>query len=251
MKPVIDYFSGHAALYKKYRPVYPDALYQLLLQHCASTEHCWDCGTGNGQVASVLANSFTNVSATDISKNQLKNAIQKENIHYSTQRAEHTTFLDNSFDLITVAQAAHWFDHDAFNQEVQRVSKNQGIIALWGYELLHISEVIDQHILRFYREIVGPYWSKERKFIDEQYTTIPFPFKEIPVQQPLAIYAHWTLSQLEGYFTSWSSVQAYIQKHNGRNPVPSLIQSISEHWGSNPTRMVTFPIFIRLGQILK
>ena len=40
---------------------------------------------------------------------------------------------DNSFDLVTVAQAVHWFDFDKFYEGVKPVSKRDGEvrIALW------------------------------------------------------------------------------------------------------------------------
>ena len=163
MKSVKDKFSNQAKIYKKYRPTCPIEIYQEIIQHVKSKDSCWDCGTGNGQVAINLTKYFKTIYATDISQNQLDNAVQHENIIYKVERAERTNFLDNQFDLITIAQAIHWFDFEAFNKEVRRVSKNEGIISIWGYGLLRINPKIDQLINIFYHEIIGPYWNKERK----------------------------------------------------------------------------------------
>jgi len=118
-----DNFSTQSDDYAKFRPVYPRELIDYLLSLTDTHETCWDCGTGNGQLAVKLAGHFDKIFATDISEKQLSNATHKPNIAYSKQPAEQTNFPDRSFDLITVAQAAHWFDHERFNREVKRVLK--------------------------------------------------------------------------------------------------------------------------------
>ncbi|MEM9143678.1 MAG: class I SAM-dependent methyltransferase, partial [Bacteroidota bacterium] len=166
MKEALDRFSGHSKSYKKFRPVYPQTLYTELLSHMDSRESCWDCGTGNGQVALALARYFQTVYASDISREQIQNAEQPKNVQFHVERAESTSFESNFFDLITVAQAIHWFDLDAFGKEVYRVSKNGGLLAVWGYGLLRISKKIDARIDAFYSGVVGPYWDRERRHID-------------------------------------------------------------------------------------
>jgi ubiquinone/menaquinone biosynthesis C-methylase UbiE len=47
------------------------------------------------------------------------------------QSAESTTFIDESFDAVCVAQALHWFDYELFWPEVQRVLKPSGVFAAW------------------------------------------------------------------------------------------------------------------------
>ncbi len=130
MKEPIDQFSRQAKLYQQYRPKYPAELYEFVLANCPSRNRAWDCGTGNGQVATVLAESFNRVYATDISEQQLAHAPNEDHIIYQKMRAESTTFPINYFDLITVAQAIHWFDISAFFREVKRVLKPGGIIAV-------------------------------------------------------------------------------------------------------------------------
>lgn len=178
MKETKDNFSTQSGHYAKYRPVYPEALYSFIYNQIKEFNTAWDCGTGNGQVASVLSDKFDKVYATDISKNQLQNAVAKENITYIQARAEHTPIADRSIDLITVAQAIHWFDFNAFYQEVSRVAKPGALLAAWGYGLLSVSPELDPIIEEFYADILGSYWDDERSYLDESYRTIPFPFKE-------------------------------------------------------------------------
>src|SRR6185437_5143064 len=104
-----DNFSARSGNYAKYRPTYPDAFFDYLKALQTNFNACWDCGTGNGQVAVKLAAQFKNVYATDISQSQLDNAQKQNNIFYSLQPAEKTNFPDNFFDLVVVAQAVHWF----------------------------------------------------------------------------------------------------------------------------------------------
>lgn len=65
-----------------------------------------------------MVNLFDAVDATDLSENQLKNAVSHPKIHYSHQIAEQTNFPDQYFDCITVGQAIHWFDFEKFYLEV-------------------------------------------------------------------------------------------------------------------------------------
>tara|TARA_R110002020_G_scaffold174764_3_gene366412 strand:+ start:324 stop:1307 length:984 start_codon:yes stop_codon:yes gene_type:complete len=250
MKKALDRFSHQSKAYKDHRPTYPEELFKYIYSFCNAKNTCWDCGTGNGQVAIVLSKSFAHVFASDISKQQIRHAVHRDNIEYSVQRAEQTSFVSDSFDLITVAQAVHWFDLEAFNHEVQRVLKPNGIIAIWGYGLLRINSEIDPIILHFYNNIIGAYWDKERDYIDLKYSTIPFNFNEIHIKDTFKIETSWTLLELEGYFNSWSSVQNFMKKNNGQNPVDQLIKDISLKWNT-PRQKITFPIFMRLGRNAK
>lgn len=248
MKKTIDNFSTQAEIYKKFRPVYPASLYKTILAQVEHKQTAWDCGTGNGQVALVLAEYFQKVAATDISENQINNAPAKENINYEVVRAEQTNFETDTFDLITVAQAIHWFDFEAFFEEVKRVGKEGGLIAIFGYGLLKIEPKIDEQIHHFYTKVIGPYWNVERQHIDKAYESVPFPFEIIPVTESFFIETTWTLSQLEGYLNTWSSVQRFIKKE-GYNPVDGFIENLKAIWKMTEIKQVQFPIFLKLGRL--
>ena len=242
---MIDLFSSHSQQYAAFRPTYPQALYDFIYSHVRTFEMAWDSGTGNGQAARVLLHRFKKVLATDISSKQLEHASKADSIFYSVA-GEKTEFANESIDLITVSQAIHWFDLDKFYQEVERVGKPDALLAVWGYGLLRIDPAIDLRITDFYKNVVGPYWNKQRKLIDEAYQTIPFPFNEIKVPE-FEISLTWTIDQLEGYLITWSAVQKYIQT-NRVNPVEALISQIAPSWGGQ-TLPVTFPLFLRLGRV--
>jgi len=242
-----DNFSSSSDNYAKYRPTYPVAFYNYLNNIVAQKENVWDCGTGTGQVAFELAKTFKNVYATDISQSQLDNALEANNIQYSIQPAESTNFYANLFDVIIVAQAIHWFGFDAFYSEVRRTAKEDALICILGYERLKISEEIDTIISDFYYNTIGSYWDKERKYIDESYETIPFPFEEIETPS-FSNKLKWTLDDLIGYLNTWSAVKRFIKKNN-YNPVDILFSQIEPIWEESASREVTFPILLRIGRV--
>lgn len=240
-----DNFSVQSAEYAQFRPTYPQELYEFLLSLLSENNTAWDCATGNGQVARELAKHFKQVFGTDISENQLKHAAQKENISYLVENSEKSSFSDQTFDLITVAQAIHWFDFDAFYAEVKRTLKPHGIFAAFGYGVMQIDTKVDVVITKLYRLILGKYWDEERKYIDEKYQTIPFPFEEIATPE-LSIKTIWNFDQLIGYLNTWSALQHY-KKANNSNPIEIIITELEEAWDAED-KEVTFPIILRVGR---
>lgn len=250
MQP-LDRFSGHADLYAQYRIDYPAELYDFVLLFTQKRQIAWDCATGNGQVASALADVFEQVEATDISNTQLAQAVQKPNIHYQVSPAEQTPFAKHTFDLITVAQALHWFDIKAFHQEVRRVAKSGAVIAEWGYGLVQLGQSrsvndLDSIMLDFYRNRIGPYWDPPRKYIDNAYATLPFPFADAQ-RREFTIRRTWSLERFLNYLRTWSAVRQYIHE-NEEDPVTRLGEEFAPLWGDGE-REVCFPVFLRVGRV--
>ncbi|MFI5133513.1 MAG: class I SAM-dependent methyltransferase [Chitinophagales bacterium] len=244
-----DNFSRQSDLYAKYRPDYPQELYDFILSKIEKRNEAWDCGTGNGQTAKELAKYFEKIFATDISERQIQYAHQRKNIFYSVQPAEQTNFNANSFDLITVSQALHWFDVNKFYEEVKRVAKPGAWIAVWTYSLASVSPGINELMnIKHYKETLGGYWDYERRYVDEKYKTLAFPFGEI--QCPVfEIKLDWTLEELQGYLNSWSALQKFIAA-NHFNPVDKLVEQIKPFWSPEKMKIV-FPVYMRMGKIEK
>lgn len=241
-----DNFSVQAKGYSKFRPGYPDEIIEYILSFVKTKETALDVATGSGQVAVLLSDYFDRVYATDISQNQLDNAVKKENITYSLQKAEETNFAYAQFDLITIAQAIHWFDFDSFYKEVSRILNDNGMIAIIGYGLFKTNTATDKIISHFYQDIIGSYWDAERRYLDENYRTIPFPFNEIYTDKQFENQYTWTFEQLTGYLETWSAVQHYI-KENNQNPLDRIKQELEESWQKSD-RKVTFPLLLRIGK---
>lgn len=241
-----DLFSRQAASYVGFRPGYPPEVIQHILSSTIGRQVAWDCATGNGQAAILLAPHFRQVLATDISGSQLAHAIPADNILYSTGSAENSGLADESVDLVTVAQAYHWLHFAQFEREVRRVARPGSTIAIWGYGLFFADiPLLNEKIRELYGGILGPYWDSERRWVEEEYRTIPFPFESIQGLNTRMSYT-WDRGKLEGYIRSWSSVQHFIDR-NGYNPVDSWMSDTAHL--IEGTFTVHFPVFLKSGQV--
>lgn len=246
MKPYFnDHFSANSENYKKYRPEYPTELFAYLASISPALERAWDCGTGSGQTAKLLARFFKSVIASDPSKSQIKNAEKISGVEYRIATAENSTLANEEFDLVTVSQALHWFRISDFFKEAERVLKPDGILAVWSYNLLSVSPDIDPIIADFYCKTIGDYWPPERKLVETGYNDIVFPFQEIPPPD-FAMQAKWDLHELIGYISTWSAVKEF-QKANGRSPVVELYEQVSRCWGEPSRKMtVRWPLTLKI-----
>jgi SAM-dependent methyltransferase len=243
-----DHFSGHADCYEAFRPTYPVDLFEFLASLCPVRELAWDCATGSGQAAVPLAAYFKRVIATDASAKQIEQASGPENVQYSVAAADSGPIETGSADLVTVAQALHWFDLPKFYAEVSRVARAGSVLAVWCYQLHSISPEIDRVVHRLYSDIVGADWPPERRLVEEGYQTLAFPFEEL-ANPPFEMKHSWDLEHLWGYLASWSSTQRY-QKRTGQDPLELIKQELETAWG-NPeeARDVIWPLHLRVGRI--
>jgi SAM-dependent methyltransferase len=242
-----DHFSSASDRYAAYRPDYPAALFAWLAGLCAEHDLAWDCATGSGQAALGLAPHFRRVVATDASAEQIRHAAPHPLIDYRVAPAEASGLADHSVDLVTVAQAAHWFDLPRFYAEAARVLKPGGAIAVWGYGRMLLPGEMDALFQRFYAETVGPYWPLERALIDDAYRSLDFPFAEIEAPA-FAIEVEWTLPRLLDYLSTWSAVKRY-QAARGHDPLPALLAELRALWGDpEAARALQWPLFLRAGR---
>ncbi len=241
-----DHFSGHAAVYASFRPGYPPALFDFVASLPRGRALAWDCATGNGQAAVGLAERFERVIATDASAAQLAHATPHPKVEYRQAPAEQSGLPDGSVDLLTVATAVHWLDFDRFYAEAERVLAPGGAIAVWAYNLPRVTPEISALVDRLSYQIVKTYWPPERRWVDEEYHTLPFPFAEVETHA-LAIEERWDLSRLLDYIGTWSATQRYLQAH-GQDPRELIWDEIAAAWGDpDQEREVRFPIMMRAG----
>ena len=242
-----DHFSSRAKEYSTYRPRYGADLYRYLATIVPGHSLVWDCGTGNGQAAVELAEHFENVCATDPSQQQIATAPARSGVEYRVAEAEVPWIAGASVDLVTAAQAAHWFDLDNFYREVHRVLRPGGAVALWCYRLVNVSPEVDTVIQHYHGQVVGPYWPPQRALVDAGYSTLAFPFDEL--QTPgFQMEARWSLSQLAGYLGTWSSAGRY-RKAKGSEPLDEIAGDLMMAWGEEETRTIRWPLSLRVGRI--
>lgn len=246
-----DYFSKQAGDYARYRPHYPKALFEYLATLVPDCKAAWDCATGNGQVALALTPHFQEIYATDVSKEQISHAFHHDKIKYSVSVAEKVELANKSIDLITVAEAAHWFNLEKFYQQVQRVSKPGGIMAIWGYwyfNFLPEEELLNQMCSDFFTTVLDQYWAEEINLLIQKYQTIPFPFAEL--NTPIfTMETQWNMKEFLGYLNSWSAIQKIIAVKS-QKPILEFSNRLVEAWG-DPQRKILFqwPLHMRVGRI--
>ncbi len=244
-----DHFSAVATGYATYRPRYPDALFDYLSSLANARNVAWDCAAGSGQATLALTAHFGRVIATDASEAQIGSAPAHPRVEYRVASAESSGLLAGSVDLVTVAQAVHWFDFERFYAEVRRVAGPHGIIAVWCYGMSRTDRAaVDAVLDRFYSGVVGPYWPPERRLIEEGYRTIPFPFAEV-MPPAFDMLADWTLPQMLGYLRTWSATWRYQAVH-GADPVVALESQLAPLWGDPcERRAVRWPLAVRVGRV--
>lgn len=242
-----DHFSARSAGYAAYRPSYPAALFRWLAESSPGRETAWDSGTGSGQAAVGLAPYFPQIVATDASASQLEHAKPAAGVEYRVAPAESSGLGDRSVDLVTVAQALHWFDRPRFFAEVNRVLRPGGLLACWMYNLMEVSPEFDRLVGRLYTDVVGPFWPGDRVLVDQGYRTIDFPVPEL-TPPSFEMTEQWSLHHLVGYLRTWSAVARYL-KEKGQDPVAMVEPELKAVWGDpERTRTVRWPLALRVAR---
>lgn len=242
-----DHFSQLATQYAAYRPRYPDALFAYLAKLSPSIGCAWDCACGSGQASVALAAHFERVIATDASAQQIAAATSDPRVTYRVAAAERSGLDDETIDLVTVAQALHWFDLDAFYREAGRVLRAGGVLAAWSYGVAETEDSNVNGIMERFYEALDPWWPPERSLVENGYRTLAFPFDEISAPR-FEIQEHWSLAQLLGYFSSWSAVGRYIADR-GDDPLAPLRRELQPVWGDpEARRTVIWPLALRISR---
>lgn len=247
-----DYFSKQSDIYKKARPGYPDTLFKYLSSLCPVHDLAWDCATGNGQAAVSLASYFKQVIATDGSEQQLKNAVQHNGVTYRKALADNSGIESGTVDLVTVANALHWFDLDSFFKEVRRVLKPGGVFAAWTYAHSYIEGNNQKEIAALLEhisgDILGKYWPAGRELVMSGYKTINLPFEKIDAPG-FTYHTRVDMDKLLGFVYSWSSTQNYINQ-TGNDPVAFIKEELKALWGKNEheIRTMTWELSVKAGR---
>lgn len=245
----VDHFAPVARDYARFRPVYPADLFAWLATIVPARAVAWDCGAGSGQASRSLAEHFARVVATDASATQIDAASPHPQVEYRVAAAEASGLPAGTVDLVTVAQALHWFDLERFYAEVRRVLKPGGVLAIWSYGVLTVAgPAVDERVQTFYRDTVGPYWPPERQLVESGYRHLPFPFGEWQ-PPPFQMEVSWSLAELLGYVRSWSATGRF-EAAQGYDPVVRLAEDLAPLWGSPRTpRTVIWPLAVRVGRV--
>jgi SAM-dependent methyltransferase len=242
-----DSFGLDASSYQRFRPTYPDELYDFLVPLCVETRAALDCATGNGQAAADLARRFDRVAAFDSSESQIAAAVQRDNIEYRVGSAEELPFPDEQFDLVTAAQAAHWFNLPRFYDQLRQAANPDAILAIWGYSYCRIEAAIDEIVDRELLRRIEPFWAEGNRVILEKYRSIDFPFEEL--RWPgFRSFNHWTRDGYMKYLRTWSAVKKF-QVRYAFDPVEALETALEAIWPGGAVRAVEFEFVGRVGRV--
>jgi SAM-dependent methyltransferase len=245
-RPFADHFSSRAPQYRAARPGYPPALFHFLAVISPNRELAWDCATGSGQAATGLAERYRAVLATDPSAQMIAQAVPHKRVRYAVTTYE-TGLADRSAGIVTVAQALHWLDLDAFFREVRRVLVPNGLLAAWCYANCRTGTPVDDAFDHFYQVVLGPYWPRERRHVENGYRDIALPIDEYAVP-PFEMVEEWTVDQFLAYVRTWSGVARCIAAR-GEEPVLAFEEAVRSAWGSVRRRRVRWPLHFRVGEV--
>ncbi|XP_033748406.1 putative methyltransferase DDB_G0268948 [Pecten maximus] len=253
--------ADHAKLYAKYRPTYPNEVYNELKRYCnhpeaSGCDKAVDVGCGNGQSTVPLTNIFKIVYGRDISEKQISEAEKHgPGINYSVGTAEDLSFLENdTVDLVTTAQALHWMDRPQFYEEARRVLRPGGALVVYGYGNCTLDkEEAQQIVWQFYQHTLDGYWDKERRHIDDCLATVELPFKGWSRLDTLSINRTWEVDSFIGYLSSWSAWQTFVKSHpkssvleDIRNKLKAIYQD--EDLQEVTSVRITWPIYMLFGR---
>ena len=243
-----DHFSGHASDYANARPHYPDALFYWLASQCARRALVWDAGCGNGQASVALARHYESVYASDPSAEQIAAVESHSRVRYAVEAAEHCALPDASADLVTVAQAMHWFDVSRFQAEVRRVLVPGGVFAAWTYAQSRVTPAVDAVFDRFHDALLDGYWPAGREHVIDGYRNLPFAFTRLANAPAFEMRCDWTLLQYLAYLRSWSASQRYLRS-TGNDAVAMIETEIRAAWGDpQQVRAVVWPLTLHVGR---
>jgi len=239
-----DHFSGHASRYAAARPTYPAGLFDWLAGRIDRRELAWDAATGNGQCAAALADRFRSVHATDASAEQIAAAEAIPGVTFAVETAESPSLADDTVDLVTVAQAAHWFELDRFHEAARRCLRPGGVLAMWCYELCRIDPDVDAVVEEYYRSL-DDYWPPARALVEDRYRSLAFPFDEIEAPA-FEMTCAWTVDDFLAYLGTWSATRRCAEA-TGVDPLSSIAEPLRDRWGDGE-RAIRWPLAMRVGR---
>lgn len=240
-----DHFSARAQEYARHRPHYPPELARALAERCAGRALAWESGCGSGQLTLDLAQHFERVLACDPSSAQLAQAPPHARVEYRCATAHESGLSDASAELSVAAQAAHWFDLQAWYAEVSRVLRPGGLLALCSYGGVRAQGELDALLQRIALVELAPHWPAERRLVDEGYRSLRPPLAEIEAPR-FELHASWELGELLAYLSTWTAL-ARLERAHGASAVAELRARVASAWGKpERARELRWPLALRL-----
>ncbi len=236
------------AVYGTFRPSYPPALIEYLLSLCPSSHHALDVGCGTGQLTRMLAPHFGMVTAIDPSASQIAHAKDVPNVMFRQGSSDQLEVPPGALDLITAAQAAHWFDLPPFYAACQKALKKDGILALITYGVPVMEGPAGEVLADFYWTHIHAFWPTPRRHVEQGYRELAFPFSELDAPDiPMA--QAWTLDGVLGYVQSWSAVAA-AKAAGQADTVTAFEAQMRRVWGDpEAAQLMSWPLTVKAARL--
>jgi SAM-dependent methyltransferase len=130
-------FGNEALNYTKYRMPYPESLYALLFSLVPKDgKKILDLACGTGKSTEDLVKTGLDIFGCDhdplmIEEAKRQAVLKNLDIHYSVASSESLPFEDNTFDVVTVGTAFHFFMNDSAMSEIKRILKPNGLLFIF------------------------------------------------------------------------------------------------------------------------
>jgi SAM-dependent methyltransferase len=145
-------FSSRVQNYVRYRPSYPLPVVKLLQRECGLREgtQVADVGSGTGIFTKLLLDAGAVVMAIEPNREMREAAesmlAQNPRFQSLAGSAESTGLAEASVDLVTSAQAFHWFQSEAATAEFHRILRPGGwIVLVWNERLVDSSPFLKDY----------------------------------------------------------------------------------------------------------
>jgi ubiquinone/menaquinone biosynthesis C-methylase UbiE len=217
----MDNFSCQSKEYSKFRPTYPEEMYEWLTSRMNCTNLAIDFATGNGQNAVGLSDYFSHVIGVDISQKQLDSAYKRPNIKYINLAAEKykEECREGSVDLVTIAQGLHFLDINKFIKKCSGLLKPGGIFFAFAYIYPQCKDnhYVNTFLDYYYYDVLADYWEDFRKIVNRKYVDIVLPDDFLKLdcssmpENCKKIEKIWSKDDLINYMKTWTAFQSMLK----------------------------------------
>jgi len=182
----------------------------------------------------------------DPSQGQLDQVEAKpDNVEFRVSAAEQIDLPTGSVDLISVAQAAHWFDFEVFWKECSRLLCPGGTLALLSYGFNTLDNNKEAFaVCKELQGLIDSYWPSSRLHVAAGYRTIhpaSPPFKVSRKDSSMS--AEMSIDAFLGYANTWSALREYNKAFPGRDIFPEYRKKLVEAVGEGTPLKITWPLF--------
>ena len=255
---------SHAELYMRHRPTYPliirDRIISFMVKSLPTkTQPSWemaDIGCGPGQSTDLFASDghFSKIWGLDISEEQIRQARKRYvdsgvdgRLTFLVSPAETTPLTSASLHLVTCATAFHWFDHNAFFREVDRLLLPGGCLAVYGYTCKVLNNPAAERILLELLSGAFKNYTAAPNFLNRNSCRgMQFPYGE-PERFEFSFDWATTVGDFVGYVSSWSEYQRYCKDHPGNDVLEWLKDGLLEAYG---VERADSPVSVCMGAFL-